>query len=148
MKVILKQDVKALGKNGEIKEVADGYARNFLLPRGLAVEATSGNVKVLSDLKEGAVKKEQREIAEAKELAAKLEGIKVLFKMKSGEGGRLFGSITTKDIAEQLKKAHRIELDKRKISLDEAIKGLGEYQVKLQLYKGVIAEIIISVTAE
>jgi len=148
MKVILKQDVKALGKNGELKEVADGYARNYLFPRGLAIEATSGNVKVLSQLKEGAAKKEQHEEENAKELAAKLQGIKVIFKVKSGEGGRLFGSITTKDITEQLEKNYKIALDKRKISLEESIKTLGDYQVKVHLYKGVFAEIIVVVTTE
>lgn len=125
MKVILKQEIRALGKRGDIKEVSDGYARNFLLPKGLAMEATSGNLKVLTDQKESAARKEEQEFAEAQELANKLAGSIVTFKAKTGEGGRLFGSITAKDVADQIKKEHNLELDKRKLEIDDSIKNIG-----------------------
>jgi large subunit ribosomal protein L9 len=141
MKVILKQEIRALGKRGDIKEVSDGYARNFLLPKGLAMEATSGNLKVLTDQKESAARKEEQEYAEAQELANKLAGCIVTFKAKTGEGGRLFGSITAKDVADQIKKEHNLELDKRKLEIDDSIKNIGEYQVKIHLYKGITIEI-------
>lgn len=148
MKVILKQDVRALGKKGEIKEVADGYARNFLFPRELAQEATAGNLKALASLKEGAAKKELQNEAEARAMAQKLEALTVDFKAKTGEGGRLFGSITGKDIADRIQQLTRIELDKRKVELDEAIKALGSHQVKLHIYKGVSVTVTVRVDPE
>lgn len=148
MKVILKQEIKALGKRGDIKEVSDGYARNFLLPKGLAMEATSGNLKVLADQKESAAKREEQENVEAQGLAKKLAGQSVTFKAKTGEGGRLFGSITAKDIVDQIKKEHNLELDKRKLEIDDAIKNVGAYPVKVHLYKGISVEITIKVVAE
>ncbi len=148
MKVILKQDIRALGKRGEIKEVADGYGRNFLLPKGLAIEATSSNLKILSDQKEMTAQKELREMEEAKELAGRLNGLEVSFKVKTGEGGRLFGSITGKDLADQIYQKTKIELDKRKLEIEDAIKSLGKYQVKVHLYKGITAEINVNVMAE
>lgn len=148
MKVILKQDIRTLGKRGDIKEVSDGYARNFLLPKGLAMEATSGNLKMLADQKESVARKEEMEHDEAQELAKSLAGRIVTFKVKTGEGGRLFGSITVKDIADQIKKEHKLELDKRKLALDDAIKNVGDYQVKIHLYKGISVEITVKVIAE
>jgi ribosomal protein L9 len=148
MKVILKQDVRTLGKRGDIKEVSDGYARNFLLPKGLATEATAGNLKILADQKESVIRKEETERAEAQELAKSLEGRTVTFKVKTGEGGRLFGSITAKDIADQIQKEHRLELDKRKIEIDDSIKNIGDYQIKIHLYKGISVEITVKVFAE
>jgi large subunit ribosomal protein L9 len=148
MKVILKQDIRALGKKGDLKEVAEGYARNYLLPKGLAVEATSGNVKTLSQLKEGAAKREQHEEEEARAIAAKLKGLTVNFKAKVGDGGRLFGSITAKDVADQIQKSTGLELDKRKVEVDEAIKSLGNYQVKVHIYKGITVDVTIAVTQE
>ncbi len=147
MKVILKQDVKALGRKGEIKEVSDGYARNFLLPKGLAIEATAGNLKILSEVKENAIQKEIREEGEAKALAERLKGLTVTFKAKTGENGRLFGSITAKDVADQIVKVAKVELDKRKLEIDDAIKTLGEHPVKIHLYKGVATEVIVKVIA-
>ncbi len=148
MKVILKQDIRALGKRGDIKEVADGYGRNYLLPKGLAIEATSGNLKILSDQKELTAQKEFREKEEAKELAGRLNGLELSFKVKTGEGGRLFGSITGKDLADQIYQKTKIELDKRKLEIEDAIKSLGKHQVKVHLYKGITAEVNVNVVAE
>jgi large subunit ribosomal protein L9 len=148
LKVILKKDVRALGKTGEVKEVADGYARNYLFPRGLAIEATAGNLKVIADRKEHEIKKELKDEDDAKKLAVKLDGSAINFKTKAGEGGRLFGSITAKDVAEEIQKIFRVEIDKRKLEIDDTIKTLGSHPVKLHLYKGVVAEITVNVIPE
>ena len=148
MKVILKKEVRALGKLGDVKEVADGYARNFLFPKGLAVEATPGNMKTLSDQKAYAVQRELHDEAEAKELAAKLNGLVLIFKAKCGEGGRLFGSVTAKDVADLLLKTSRFDLDKRKLEIDDSIKTIGEHPVKVHLYKGITASLTVKVEAE
>lgn len=148
MKVILKKDIKALGKQGDIKEVADGYARNYLLPKGLAVEASVSNVKVLADQKASIAKRLREEEADARALAERLNGLEITFKAKTGEGGRLFGSITSKDIAEEIEKKIKTEFDKRKVELDEAIKTLGKHAVKLHLYKGIYAEMTVLVEQE
>lgn len=147
MKVILKKDVRALGKQGEVKEVADGYARNFLFPKGLAVEANTSNLKVLADQKASIIKRQKEEEAESKLLAQKLNGMEFSFQMKTGEGGRLFGSVTAKDVADAIQNALKTEFDKRKVELDEAIKTLGKHTVKIHLYKGVYAEVIINVSS-
>jgi len=148
MRVILKQDIRSLGKRGDVKEVADGYARNFLFPKGLAIEATSGNLKILSDQKAMAAQKEQKEQEEAKELAGRLNGLEINFKVKTGEGGRLFGSITGKDLADQIYQKTKIAVDKRKLEMEDAIKSLGEFKVKVHLYKGITAEINVNVVSE
>lgn len=148
MKVILQKDIRALGKTGDIKEVSDGYARNYLIPRGLAIEATSGNIKVIAEQKEHALKKEQKEAADARELAERLKGTTVNFVTKVGEGGRLFGSITSKDVAEHLQKTLKLDIDKRKLEIEDTIKTLGSHPVKIHLYKGVVAEITVNVVAE
>ncbi len=148
MKVILKQDIRALGRKGDMKEVADGYARNFLIPKNLAVEATPANIKVLNDQKASMVRKELQDEAEARELAEKLKDLKVTMKAKSGEGGRLFGSITAKDIAEAIQKHSHYELDKRKFEFGDAIKSVGVHQVKIHLYKNITATISVNVEAE
>ncbi len=148
MKVILKQDIRSLGRKGDVKEVSDGYARNFLLPKGLAVEANTSNLKILADHKESIARREEQEVAEAQELAKKLEGRTVNFKVKTGEGGRLFGSITAKDVVELIKKEHGIELDKRKLEIDDSIKNVGDFPVKIHLYKGITAEVTVKVVGE
>ncbi len=148
VKVILKQDIRALGKRGEIKEVADGHARNYLLPKGLAIEATTGNLKILADQKEMTAQKELREAEEARQLAGRLNGLEISFKVKAGEGGRLFGSITGKDLADLIYQTTKIELDKRKLEIGDSIKNLGKHQVKVHLYKGISAEINVNVVAE
>ncbi|HEY8463142.1 MAG TPA: 50S ribosomal protein L9 [Bacillota bacterium] len=148
MKVILQNDIRSLGKKGDIKEVADGYARNYLIPKGLAIEATAGNVKMVSQQKEQAIKKDLKDAAEAQQLAERLNGTTITFKTKAGEGGRLFGSITAKDIAEQIRKIFKVELDKRKLEIDDSIKTLGSHPVKVHLYKGIVAEITVNVVTE
>ncbi|MFY4776197.1 50S ribosomal protein L9 [Metabacillus sp. RGM 3146] len=148
MKVIFLKDVKGKGKKGEIKNVADGYAHNFLFKQNLAIEANNANVSSL----EGQQKKEEKEAAEelkqAQVLKEKLEKLTVELKAKSGEGGRLFGSITSKQIADALKKGHDIKLDKRKIELPDAIRALGFTNVPVKLHTQVTATLKVHVTEE
>ncbi|MEM5817400.1 MAG: 50S ribosomal protein L9 [Desulfitobacterium hafniense] len=147
MKVILKADVKALGKKGQVCEVSDGYARNFLFPKGLAVEATSGNLNDLASKKANEEKKKEQEKQEAQTLAAKLSSLSVEIHTKSGEGGRLFGSVTNKEIAEALKASHGINLDRRKLELKEPIKALGTFNVQAKLHPEVTAQFQVHVKA-
>lgn len=146
MKVILKADVKGTGKKGQVCEVADGYARNFLFPRGLALEATSGNVQDLANKKASEEKRKEREKQVAQELATRLQALTVEVGTKTGEGGRLFGSVTNKEIAETLKKKYSLEIDKRKIELKEPIKSLGTYTVHAKLHPEVSANFQVQVT--
>ncbi|MGF7184053.1 large subunit ribosomal protein L9 [Desulfitispora alkaliphila] len=134
MKVILQQDVKGKGKKGEVVNVAEGYARNYLLPRNLAVEANDANVKKLKQQKNQEAKKKEQELKEAKNLVEKLEKIKVEVKTKAGEGGRLFGSVTSKEITKVLEKQHKIKIDKRKIDLKDPIKTLGVHKLPVKLH--------------
>jgi len=147
MKVILKADVKALGKKGQIFEVSDGYARNFLFPKGLALEATSGNLNDLASKKANEERKKEKEKQEAQALAAKLSSITVEVSTKTGEGGRLFGSVTNKEIAEALKMKHGIELDKRKLEIKDPIKALGTFSVQVKLHPEVTAQLQVQVKA-
>ena len=124
MKVIFLKDVKGKGKKGEIKNVADGYATNFLFKQGLAIEATPANIKALEAQKRREQQQAEEELAKAKQLKEKLEQITVQLSAKAGEGGRLFGSITSKQIAEALQSQHQNKIDKRKIELDDAIRSL------------------------
>ena len=139
MKVIFLKDVKGKGKKGEVKNVADGYAHNFLLKQGLAVEANPSNVSSLNAQKKKEEKLAAEELAEAKQLKAKIDEITVELTATSGEGGRLFGSITSKQIAEELQKKHSIKVDKRKIELEDAIRSLGVTKVPVKLYPDVTA---------
>ncbi|MCR2822678.1 50S ribosomal protein L9 [Lederbergia panacisoli] len=148
MKVIFLKDVKGKGKKGEIKNVADGYAHNFLLKQGLAVEATSGNMKNLDNKKKKEEQQASVELAEAQKLKETLEKLTVELKAKSGEGGRLFGSITSKQIADELNKTHKIKIDKRKIGLDDAIRSLGVTKVPVKLHHEVVATIDVHVKEE
>ncbi|RKD22272.1 50S ribosomal protein L9 [Caminicella sporogenes] len=148
MKVILLKDVKGTGKKGEVVNVSDGHARNFLIPRGLAKEATKGNLRELENQKAAQKKKEERELAEAKALAEKISSITLKFKGKAGEGGKLFGSITSKDIALELKNKYKINIDKRKIILNSPIKELGARFVEVKIYPDVTAKLKVEVTAE
>jgi large subunit ribosomal protein L9 len=148
MKVIFLKDVKGKGKKGEIKNVADGYAHNFLLKKGLAVEATNANMGQLEGQKKKEQQVAQEELEEAKKLKATLEEITVEMKAKSGEGGRLFGSITSKQIADGLKKAHDIKIDKRKIEMNDAIRALGYTNVPVKLHTDVSATLKVHVTEE
>ena len=133
MKVILLQDVKAQGKKGEMITVSDGYARNFLLPRKLAVEATADNLNTMKLQEKAKKAKEAAEKAEAEATAAKLKEITVTISAKAGNGGKIFGSITTKEIAEQLKAQHGIDLPKAKLVLADPIKAFGGYEIKAKL---------------
>lgn len=145
MKVILLKDDKKLGKKGDIINVKDGYARNFLFPKKTAIEATKANLRVLDAEKSAQAKIEQEKYEEAKEIGDKISKIEIKIKTKAGENGKLFGSITTKDIADLLKKEHSIEIDKRKIELKDAIKSTGEYVAKIKLHTKVKVELKVNI---
>lgn len=147
MKVIFLQDVKGKGKKGEVKEVSDGYARNFLILKGLAKEATTGNVKEVEAIKKNEKKKKEEELQEAKKLAKELEEVTITVTSKAGENGRLFGAVTSKQIADALKK-EKIKIDKRKILLDEPIRTLGYTQVPVKLHHEVTGTFKVHVVEE
>ena len=148
MKVIFIQDVKGQGKKGEEKNIADGYARNFLLPRGLAVEANKANLNNLKGQQESQAYKKEQEIKAAEEIKSKLEGITVKLSAKAGDNGKLFGSITAKDIADALKSQYSIDIDKRKIVMNGDIKTTGELTVDAKLYPQIVGKIKVSITAQ
>lgn len=145
MKVILLKDVKGFGKKGDVVNAKDGYARNFLFPKGLAKEATTGNVKVLEEQKTAKKMKKEAELKQAKALAEKLSKLTVDLESTAGENGKLFGSITTKDIAQALQKQHKVKIDKRKIELSNNIKDLGVTEVKAKVYPNVTATFKVNV---
>ena len=147
MKVILQQEVKKLGKKGDILEVSEGYARNFLLPQKLAIEATAGNVNAVKQQKAAQVQKEQRANDEAKVLASQLTKVSVTSPVKTGEGGKVFGSVTAKDIADALQNQYKIEIDKRKIELKDAIKSLGSYSVTVRVHPEITGKIEVNVVS-
>jgi len=144
MKVLLKSDVPKVGKKGELLEVKEGYARNFLFPNGLAIEANSGTMKQFEEGKKSQDRKKEREKEEAQALAAKIGGITISLKHKAGDEGRLFGSITSAEIAEALKQKG-FEIDKKKIVLDDPIRLVGEYTVKVKLHPEVNASLPVNV---
>jgi large subunit ribosomal protein L9 len=147
MKVIFLKDVKGQGKKGEVKEVSEGYARNFLIPRGLVSPANESNLKQLEQLNKAESRRKEKEKEEAASLAVKLKDVTLGFKVKAGEGGRLFGSITSKQIADELdKKGYKI--DKRKILLDDPIRSLGVTKVNIRLHPDVTATISVQVSEE
>jgi len=148
VKLILQQEVKTLGKKGDVIEVSEGYARNFLLPRKLAIPATTGNVNAAQQQKDSEARKVKRLLDEARLHAAQIAKLKVTVAVKTGEGGRLFGSVTSKDIADALKSQHGVELDKRKIEIKDALKALGTYPVTIKLHPEVSAQIEVQVTAQ
>jgi len=148
MKVILKQDVKTLGKKDSLVDVSDGYARNFLLPKGLAMEASSDNVNSMNQKNHSEQLKKERALVQAKGLAEKLKDITVVIKTKAGENGKLFGSITTKEIAEKLKEQHKLDIDKKKMAMEETIKALGTTTVEAKLHPGVSAKFTVKVIQE
>lgn len=147
MKVIFLQDVKGQGKKGQVKEVSDGYARNFLLPRGLARVADDGAMKQLEFQNQADARRKDEEREEAEQLAEKLQTVTLEFKAKAGEGGRLFGSITSKQIGEKAAK-HKLKIDRRKIVLDEPIRALGVTEVPVKLHPEVTGTIKINVVEE
>ena len=148
MKVILLEDVKGLGKKGDLVNAKDGYARNFLLPKGLATEATEGNVKVLKQQKKSEKLKMEAERENALKIKEKLEEITVKIEGKAGEGGRLFGSITTKDIVDELFKQYKIKIDKKKIVMDENIKTIGTTIVDVKVYTEINAKLKVKVVEQ
>ena len=146
MIVILLKDVKGAGKAGEVVKVSDGYARNMLIPKGFAKEATEGNIRNLEKQKAIMAEKQAAAKAAAEELADKMKTLTVNIVSKGGEGGRLFGSITSKDIAEALEEQHGIKIDKKKIVLDAPIKQVGDTEVTVKVYPEVQAQLLVSVT--
>ena len=148
MKVILLKDVKALGKKGAVVEVSDGYAKNFLLKGKLAVVADAQNMNVLKTQEGSKMFKRERDFEEAKKLAEKMKEMTLHFKVKAGEGGKLFGSVTAKDISDKLLSEYKIETDKKKVYLDDAIKTAGITTVEIKLFEGVIAKVKVEIVAE
>jgi len=147
MEIILKEDVVNLGHRGDVVKVADGYGRNFLLPRKLALQATLANKAVIDQMKSAAARRSATEKALAEELVIKLEPVVLSFTRKSGEAGHLFGSVTSADIAGGLE-SKGFEVDRRKIQLDEPLKSLGDFSVAIKLYRDVTAHVMVKVLAE
>ena len=148
MKVILLQDIKNVGKREQMIEANDGYARNYLFPKKLAIEATKDNLAKLQAKKTSEANKKKAEIEANKEIAKKLEKIELTIKAKVGENNKIFGGITSKEISETLKKEYEIEIDKKKITIKETIKNLGRYTADIKFGDGVNAELTINITAE
>lgn len=148
MKVILLKDVKSLGKKGELVNAKTGYARNYLIPNKLAIEATKTNIKKWKEDNKKRKKIEEKERQEALQLKEEIENKKIVFKMKSEDGGRLFGSITSKDISKELKKQININVDRKKIELDDNIKELGTKKVVIRLYPQITADLKVEVISE
>ena len=147
MKVILEQDFESLGFEGDTVEVARGYARNYLVPKGIAVEATKANLKTLEMRKDKIIAKRMKDKAEAERVKEKISGVTVKIKQKAGAEGKLYGSVTTRDVAQELEK-EGIVVDRRKIDFDEPIKSLGEFDVPIKLYPEVQANIKVIVEPE
>ena len=147
MEVILKQDVDKLGHQGDVVKVAEGYGRNYLLPKKLAIEATAANKAVIGQMKAAAVRKIAREKADAESLAKQFEGVTVTFTRRSGENNQLFGSVTTSDIAHELE-SKGFNVDRRKISLNEPIKTTGDFKIALKLHRDVTVQIPVHVAKE
>jgi len=147
MIVILLKDVKGTGKAGDVVKVSDGFARNMLIPKGLATEATGSNVKSLEKQKALAEEKKAQDRKRAEEFAEKLSKLSVDIASKAGEGGRLFGSITSMDIACALKEQHKIDVDKKKFAMDAPLKHVGEFEVLIKLYQDVSVKLKVNVTA-
>lgn len=147
MEVILREDVEKLGNRGEVVKVAAGYARNFLLPRRLAVAATDANRKIIEQERQAHLRKEAKLKSEAVDLGQLLGGVSVTIAQKAGENDQLFGSVTAKDVADALA-AKNFTIDRRKVQLDEPIKQLGEYKVPLRLHRDVVIEITVTVVRE
>lgn len=147
MKVILQQEVKKQGKKGDVIEVSEGYARNYLFPQKLAIPATNAAINEVKQNKAAEIRRTQRMLDEAKVMAAQLSKVSVSIPVKTGEGGKLFGSVTSKDIADALLSQHQVDMDKRKIEIKEAIKTLGTYPVNIKLHPEVSATIEVKITA-
>ena len=147
MEVILKEDVPKLGNRGDVLKVAEGYGRNFLLPRKLAIEATTGSMKALERIRTSLAKKTATELEAAQKQAALLDGVELRFTRKTGENDQMFGSVTTADISESLA-AQDFKVDKRQVQLSEAIKAIGEYPVTIKVFHDVTAQVKVHVNKE
>ena len=145
MKVVLLKDVKGQGKKDAVVNVSDGYARNFLLPKGLATEATKSAINEMKGKADAKAYREEKELEAAKELAAKIESVSVTIESKSGDNGKLFGSITSGDVADSLKMQGHIVVEKKKIVLHDPIKSVGEYQIPVKVHAGISATLKVSV---
>ena len=148
MKVILKQDIKGVGKKDQVINAADGYARNFLFPKNLAVPADTGNMNNLKAKNESNAFRKDEERKAAIELAAKLEKIVLKIKAKVGDNGKLFGSLTSKEISESLKSEYKMDVDKKKINLKEPIKQIGTTTVQIKLFEGIVANLKVAIEAK
>ncbi len=148
MKVILMSDIKNVGKKDEIINASDGYARNFLFPKKLAVEANTENMAKLADRKNSFMHKKNLELEDAKKQAEEIKKIVLQLKVKVGENGKIFGGVTSKEITEELKKQYKIEVDKKKVILNETIKTIGNFNVDIKLYEGVSARLVVRIDAE
>ena len=146
MKVILKQDIKGVGKKDEVINANDGYARNYLFPRNLAVPADKGNLTNLQSKKSSEEHRKDLERQAAKEIAKKIEQIQLKISVKSGDNGKVFGSVTSKEIAENLEKQYKLKVDKKKILLAEPIKVLGTFNIDIKLFDGINAKLKLNVT--
>ena len=147
MKVILQADIKSLGKKGDVVEVAEGYGRNYLLPRGLAVEASEGNLRHVAQQKQLESAKAERELKEAQKIGEKIKDQKLEVQAKVGEGGKLFGSVTPQEIADQLRRQFAVEIDKRKTEIKEPIKSLGTHPVVVKVHPKVHVTVLVNVVA-
>ena len=148
MKIVLREDVEALGRKGDLVDVADGYARNFLVPRGLAMKATRGVIAQAESMRRNRAAREDRDRGEAQELATRLTQQSISVVARAGEGGKLFGSITSADIADAVKAQVGVELDRRSIVLAESIKELGAVEVPVRLHPDVQVAVAVEVVAE
>lgn len=147
MKVILKQDIKGVGKKDEIINAADGYARNFLFPKGLAVLADAGNLNALKSKNDAKMAQKERNLANSKKLAEELKTKTITIDVKAGSNGKLFGGVTSKEISDALKSQLKIDIDKKKVLLEEVIKQEGIFKVELKLQEGVVAVVNVHVRA-
>ncbi len=148
MQIVLLEDVKSLGKKGDVVKANDGYARNYILPKKLGAEATPQNLAKLKQQKNYEAKVAAKNLADAQELARSMEAKTVVLKAKVGEGGRLFGAVASKEIAQAVKEQHGLELDKKKIVLPEPIKTLGDHEVNVKLHRDVTAKLTVRVMEE
>lgn len=147
MKVILLQDIKGVGKKDEIINASDGYARNFLFPKKMAIPADEGNMARLQSKKDSQEYKKELERKDAKQVKSKIENIVLEIKVKAGENGKIFGGVTSKEISEELKNRYSIQVDKKKIILKETIKTLGRFNIEIKLYEDIVANLVLQINA-
>lgn len=148
MKVVLTQDIKGTGKKGETVEVSDGHARNYLLPRKMAIEATKQNMNSAIAQARAEAHKQAARAKDAEELAQRMDGAKVSIAVRVGEGGKLFGSVTNKEVASLIKQEYQVDVDKKRVVLSEPIKSVGEYEAELKLHANVSCKIVVDVVPE